>query len=215
MIEFNGIKSLIFDLDGTLIDSSDGVIEATNYALNRIGEPPRRSEEIVAFIGYPLETMFKAFSQKSYKEFWMHFQKKGKGVIAASAKPIGNAGRILKELKKRGYAIGIGTTKMRVHVEQIIRNLGWSTYVDTYVGADDVAEVKPAPDAFLETLKRLEGRPESCVVIGDTINDVIAAKRAGLKVIAVKSIFGDNGKLQAGNPDLIVDSLDEILRLLK
>jgi len=214
MTELNGIQSIIFDLDGTLIDSSAGVIEATNYALKQIGEPPRQPKEITAFIGFPLETMFKAFSRKSYKEFWTHFQEKGKGVIAASAKPIGNSGRILRELKERGYAIGIGTTKMRVHVEQIIRNLGWEPYVDTYVGADDVAEVKPAPDAFLETLKRLGGKTESSIVIGDTINDIIAAKRAGLRVIAVKSIFGNDGELQEGNPDFIVDSLDEILAML-
>jgi len=208
------VKFLIFDLDGTLIDSSQGVAEATNYALEKIGEKRRSVEEIAAFIGYPLEDMFKAFSNGSYDEFWKHFQEIGKTVIAASATPIGNADKILHTLKERGYHIGIGTTKRRIHVAKILRNLKWEDLIDAYVGADDVVKVKPAPDSFIETMNRLGGRTENCLVIGDTVNDVLAARVSGIPVVAVKSIFGHEEELVASKPDYLFDSLDQILELL-
>lgn len=209
------VKYLIFDLDGTLIDSSRGVAEATNYAFEKMGEKQRSIEEIASFIGFPLEDMFHAFSDGSYEEFWEHFQESGKNAIAASARPIGNSDRILRALKKKGYQIGIGTTKRRIHVAKILRNLGWDKLIDTYVGADDVEEVKPAPDSFIETMNRLGARTENSLVIGDTVNDVKAAKMSGIPVVAVKSIFGHEQDLKASEPDYLLDSLDELLELLE
>lgn len=215
MINFDIVRHLIFDLDGTLIDSSRGVAEATNYALEKIGDKPRPVEEIAGYIGNPLEEMFRDFSDGFYPEFWKHFQEIGEKVIADSAEPIGNASKVLSQLKNRGYLIGIGTTKMRIHVSKILRNLGWEDYVDTYVGADDVKRVKPSPDCFIETMSRLGAEIETSLVIGDTVNDVSAAKAAGIMVVGVKSIFGREDELMRSNPDLIIDRIDTLLEYLK
>ncbi len=213
--KLTAVKYLIFDLDGTLIDSSRGVAKATNYALEKMGERTRSLEEIAAFIGFPLEDMFHAFSNGSYDDFWTHFQEKGETVIAASARPIGNADRILRSLKDKGYRIGIGTTKRRVHVTGILHNLGWDNLIEAYVGADDVVNVKPAPDSFIETMNRLGARIENSLVVGDTVNDVLAAKKSGIPVAAVKSIFGREKELVDSGPDYLLGSLDELLDLLE
>jgi len=214
-LKIDNIRHLLFDFDGTLIDSSRGVIIATNYALKALGEPPRTDEEIKRFIGYPLEEMFHSFSNKPYREFWRHFQEIGLGAIAASAEPVGEADRVLDVLFKRGYVIGIGTTKMRVHVNKILEKLHWNHMVYAFVGADDVAKVKPAPEAYQKLLQMLGGKIDDSVVIGDTVNDIQAARAGGLPAIGVSSPFGRENDLQAARPDLFLHRLEELLEILK
>ncbi|RKX23469.1 MAG: hypothetical protein DRP51_00230 [Candidatus Zixiibacteriota bacterium] len=214
-MDFTGRNNLIFDLDGTLIDSSEGVIISTNYALTSIGEKDRTPDEIKNFIGYPLETMFNNFSDKSYSEFWNYFQEKARETVVASTVPIGRSGYVLKELYNRGYKIGIGTTKIRVHIEKILDKLNWRKYIIAYVGADDVTNVKPAPEAFIKAMALMGAGCSDSVVIGDTVNDILAARAAGLPAIAVKSIFGGDGKLKKSNPDMLIENLEELLDIFK
>jgi len=208
------INNLIFDLDGTLIDSSEGVIKATNYALARIDERPRRPEEIKPYIGYPLEDMFKSFSNKSYEEFHTHFQHKAKIVVVESAIPIEGADYMLSQLRKRGYRMGVGTTKIRIHIEKILTKLGWRDFFEAYAGADDVDNVKPDPEVFNKVLNMMGARRDNTLIVGDTANDVIAAKKASLPVIAVRSQFGMDGELEKSSPDKIIERIDDILKLL-
>lgn len=214
-MNLNGIKNLIFDLDGTLIDSSEGVIEATNYGLRSIGEKERSGPEIRKYIGYPLEDMFHAFSVGSYSEFWKHFQEKAKETVVASTVPLDGVDEVIRELSKRGYKMAIGTTKIRIHIEKILRKHNWQDIFHFYAGADDVVKVKPNPEVFIKLLKKMSGNSNDTVVIGDTANDVFAARGASLPVMAVHSPFGMDGDLEASRPDMIIKSLAELLTILK
>ena len=214
-MDFKQRNNLIFDLDGTLIDSSEGVIISTNYGLAAIGEKTREPEEIKKFIGYPLEVMFESFSNKSYPEFLKLFQLKAKEAVVESTVAIGRSGEVLEELYKRGYRLGIGTTKIRIHIEKILDKLNWRKYIVAYVGADDVTNVKPAPEAFVKAMKLMEADATNSVVIGDTVNDILAAQAAGVPAIAVKSIFGGNDKLKASNPDKMINNIEELLGIFK
>ncbi len=214
-MDFTQRKNLIFDLDGTLIDSSRGVIISANYALTSIGDKVRKPDEIIKFIGYPLEEMFNSFSDKSYSEFWNYFQEKARETVVASTVPIGRSDKVLKELYNRGYRIGIGTTKIRIHIEKILDKLNWRQYIIAYVGADDVTAVKPAPEAFIKTMALMDADGSNSIVIGDTINDILAARAAGIPSIAVKSIFGGEKKLKGSNPDRLIDNLEELLDIFK
>ncbi len=214
-MDFAQRKNLIFDLDGTLIDSSEGVIISANYALTSIGEKVRKPNEIKKFIGYPLEEMFNSFSDKSYPEFWHYFQEKAREAVVASTIPIGRSGEVLKELYNRNYRIGIGTTKIRIHIEKILDKLNWRQYIIAYVGSDDVTAVKPAPDAFIKTMALMDADSSDSIVIGDTVNDILAARAAGIPAIAVKSIFGGEKKLKGSNPERLIDSLEELLDIFK
>jgi len=214
-MNFESIKNLIFDLDGTLIDSSEGVIEATNFGLRAIGDKERTGDEIKKFIGYPLKEMFDSFSKESYSEFWDHFQFRAKESVVASAVALDGADRVVRELSARGYNLSIGTTKIRIHIEKIMQKYGWTDLIQFYAGADDVKNVKPHPEVFLQLLDKLSGSTSNTLVIGDTANDVYAAHRASLPIIAVKSAFGRDGDLEISNPDLMIERLDDLLDILK
>ena len=80
------IKYLLFDLDGTLIDSSDGVVEAVNYSLVQMGEPEQPAERIKTYIGYPLSTMYPDFIDAPIDELYSHFQvKAAKSVVNSTS----------------------------------------------------------------------------------------------------------------------------------
>jgi HAD superfamily hydrolase (TIGR01549 family) len=213
-LKFEGIRNFIFDLDGTLIDSSEGVVEATNYGLISLGESPRTPDEIRKYIGYPLEDMFRAFSDKSYQEFWRLFQQKGLEVIAASSKPLDGAHEVLTELIRRKRKIGIGTTKISAHVGRILARFNWQNLISCYIGADNVDSVKPHPETFLKLKELLGGNSQDTIVVGDTAVDVRAARAASLRVFGIKSPFGGYEELEKSRPDIILDNLKDLLLIV-
>lgn len=206
---FENVKHIICDLDGTLIDSSEGVVAATNYALESLGEPPRTAEEIKPFIGYPLETMFATFCKAPIDRLKAAFQEKACHSIVASTRPLPGADEVIRVLHDRGYRLGIATTKFSIHTEGIVKKCGWERYFAALASGDEVARVKPAPDIIQLALQRMGGEVADSVMVGDTINDILAAHCIGLKVIAIASPFGEND-LRAHGPDMFLESFSEL-----
>ena len=201
---------LIFDLDGTLIDSSDGVVAATNYALTQLGLAVRTDEEIKRFIGFPLQQMFAAFTDAPYDQLWAHFQVKAKDSIVGTTVPLPHVEKTLRLLQQQGYRMAIATTKIKVHVDLILEKCGWESFFETTVGGDEVAQVKPAPDAFELALRRLDADRHNSIVIGDTINDVLAARTLQIPVIAVASPYGGHDDLRHAGPTYHIESLADL-----
>jgi len=210
----NRVKNLIFDLDGTLIDSSEGLVKAINYSLEKMGEPPQTPEAIKPFIGYPLEKMYPNFTNAPVDELYAHFQVKAAETVVSSTVALPGVDSTLRELHGRGYRLAIATTKIKVHVNGIIDKFGWQDLFTTATGGDEVERVKPDPAIFQLTLERLKASKSESMVIGDTINDVIAARAVPLTVTAVLSPYGGREKLMASGPDYFVENLPELLRIL-
>lgn len=207
--------NIIFDLDGTLVDSSLGVVEATNYALEQMGQPRREYAEIARYIGYPLDVMFADFTDVSFEALASHFQVKARETVVASTRPLPAAHETVVSLHSRHYRLAIATTKIRIHVDLILYKCDWGRYFAATVGGDEVQSVKPAPDAFLLALKRLGATPQAAIVVGDTINDVLAAKAAGLPVVAISSPFGRDGELESSGADYHIKSITELPDLVR
>jgi HAD superfamily hydrolase (TIGR01509 family) len=206
---FSKTEHIIFDLDGTLIDSSAGVAEATNYALSKLGQPPRSIEEISPFIGYPLEDMFASFCDCPIDELKMAFQMKARHSVTSSALPMPQVSDVLQLLSAAGYKLAVATTKYKLHTEGIVAKFGWRDYFKALASGDEVANVKPSPDVIKLALKKLDADAEGAVMVGDTIIDILAARAAGIKVISIKSPFGRDNLGEAG-PDLLLNNITEL-----
>ena len=209
------IKNLIFDLDGTLIDSSHGVVEAVNYSLRQMGQPEQKPEVIKTFIGYPLEKMYPHFTDAPLKELYAHFRVKAAETVVASTEILPGVARTLHRLDSRGYRMAIATTKIRANVNGILEKLGWQKLFRATTAGDEVNRVKPDPSILRLTLKRLKAEPSETIVVGDTINDILAARAVPMKVVAVASPFGGQEKVIAASPDFFIESITELLDLLE
>lgn len=208
------VRKLIFDLDGTLIDSSAGVVEAVNYSLRMTGQPEQPPDRIKPFIGYPLEVMYPEFTSVPFEELYAHFQKRARETVVQTTVALDGADATVRELAREGYRMAIATTKISRHVQGILELLNWKSLFVAAVGGDDVERVKPAPDAFLKALELLEAQPDEAVVIGDTVNDIAAARAVPMVSVAVKSPYGDDGKMLAVKPDHYLMSVVELPELL-
>lgn len=203
------IRYIIFDLDGTLIDSSVGVIESTNYALTEAGQPPRSPEEIKKFIGHPLEEMFGSFTDAPMEKLKAKFQEKARETMILSAKALPGVDEVLRLLYQARYRMAVATTKYINHTRGIIAKLGWSPYFAVTASGDEVAQVKPAPDLVVLAMERLGASPNKTVMIGDTVNDIRAAREAGISVIAIRSPFG-NDDLNSYRPNLLLPRFTDL-----
>ena len=208
-LRWTKFRNLIFDLDGTLIDSSPGVIKCTNYALAESGDPIRSPEEIKRFIGYPLDEMFPTFSNKPVEQLKALFHELSARVMVKEALALTNTDDALAFLKQSGYTMAVATTKYSQNTRGIIEKFGWSEYFKALASGDEVTRVKPAPDLVQLALERMNTSPDQAVMIGDTVNDILAARNAGVNIIVIHSPFG-NDDLSSHNPDLILDNIAQL-----
>ena len=211
----NAINCLVFDLDGTLIDSSAGVVDAVNYSLRMMDRPEQPPDRIKRYIGFPLEQMYPDFTDAPVDQLYHYFQKRAAETVVSSTVPLDGVAEALEVLNKQGFRMAIASTKIRRHVEGIVTKLGWSHLFEALVGGDDVAEVKPAPDAFRVALERLAAASDQTLVVGDTINDIQAARAVPMRVIAVESPYRERSELVAAQPDYLIESLRRLPSLLE
>lgn len=209
------INSLIFDLDGTLIDSSDGVVEAVNFAFRQMGLPECPPEIIKPYIGYPLMEMFADLTDAPADQLYHHFQARAITSVLDSARMLDNVAPTLHEIRKRGYKMAIATTKIRVHVDAIVEKFGWQDIFDASVAGNEVSQVKPHPEAILLAISRLGATAADSLVIGDTENDILAAQGVPTRVVAVNSPYGGHEKVIALKPDFVVTKLAELIQILE
>lgn len=208
------IQSLIFDLDGTLIDSSDGVVDAVNFAFRQMSLPEVLPEIIKPYIGYPLKGMFADLTDAPVDELYAHFQTRAATSVVDSSTVLPDVEEALAELRESGYRMAIATTKIRIHVDAIVAKFGWERYFDATVAGNDVSMVKPHPEAIHLSIERLKSRPGNSLVIGDTENDIRAAQGVPTRCAAVLSPYGGEDIVKALAPDYVIRRLPELLPIL-
>ena len=211
--------AVIFDWDGTLADTKEIIVHAFQKALSRIR--CRVSDEFLEKrIGIGARNMIKESLETagiSYDEETVENLLKEKTRIHLELTPkvklFDGAVSLLESLKPK-VKIALATMSNRKVIDKILREKGVQRYFDYVLTADEVRNPKPDPEAFLKCAEALKIRPEKCVVIEDSIFGVIAARRAGMRCIAIPSGFYSRSDLEKEKPDLIVDSIREKERIL-
>lgn len=214
-------KIILFDLDGTLTDSSEGICKSLQYALERIGRPVPELKELECFIGPPLKTSFKLYqnlegpeAERAIAFYRERYAKVGK----FENKPYDGIIELLGKLKDAGYILAVATGKPELYAGDIIEHFGMGEYFTEVVGGDLEGKRDRKEDVIREVLKRLsvtaEEACECAVMIGDRHFDVEGAKAVGIDCIGVTFGFGNATELKEAGADYIADSVTELWQLI-
>ncbi len=211
-------KYILFDLDGTLSDSGEGIINSTYHALQKFGITADR-QLLRTFIGPPLRESFAkhfVFDEEQTAEairlYRDHFDKEGffqnelyPGIM-----------ELLEDLRQAGKTLAIATTKAEFYAHKTLKYLKIDGFFakELVVGAHLDGTRANKGEVIAAVLERLGGDAEDKVMIGDRKFDIIGAKANGLDVVSVTYGFGDRAELEAHGPNLIVDSVQELRELL-
>jgi len=216
-LRLQDVKAVLFDLDGTLVDSSEAIMNAVEKVLESRGLICNRAK-VARMIGLPLEDIFSVLVPSlSKEEIWQLVHEYRKYYIAhhlenTTINPL--AQMILRKLKAKGFKLGIITTKYREPVIGVLSYFGISELFDTVVTGYEVIRHKPAPDIVLEAAKRLKVNPKQCVIVGDSPLDVQAGKQAGSFTIAVVSSARTRRHMEGAKPTIVIEKLEKILNIL-
>jgi len=184
-------KAVLFDFDYTLADSSRGVTECINCALQEMTLPVATYEAACRTIGHSLQAALVKLCGQEYEnqadEFIRLFKKRADVVMADMTALFGCVPGTMEQLKMNGIRCGIVSTKYRYRIEDILKREGISNLFDFIIGGDDVSQFKPHPEGLQKAIERLGIAPEEILYIGDSTVDAEAAKRAGLPFAAALS----------------------------
>ena len=181
------IKAVLFDLDGVLVDSLNAWFYVTNDTLKHFGFRPVPKKEFERDFGAPIEyEVKKRFAGKTINEVALEYNlnfKKRKHLV----KLFSHSVEVLKELKKQKIKLALISNSTRFIVMTVLNHYKIRRYFDAVITMNDAKRRKPAPDMVLKACKMLKIAPENAMLIGDTINDMLAAKRAGCIAVGYKT----------------------------
>ncbi|MHA1506462.1 MAG: HAD family hydrolase [Candidatus Asgardarchaeia archaeon] len=210
------IKAVIFDFDGTLVDSVDVIVEAFYLTAKKRGFSVKR-EDIRKWVGTSGPTIVSkvlGIRDKSFQEsFLKECRSKMDELIFEKGwgKVTPNAIETIKELRKRGLKVGVGSGTPKKRLEMFLRHFGILKELDTFAGSDEVKNPKPSPELFILVAERLGVDPKDCLIVGDSVYDVKAGKAMGAKTIL---LIRDENKGLEVKPDFLVTDLKEVLKIL-
>ena len=215
----HNIKTIIFDLDGTLLDTLHDLTASVNYALSAKDLPQRSTDEVRQFVGNGikklieravpehtasdlLDTVFSTF-KAHYALHSMDHTQCYAGVLDT-----------LAELKKRGYQIAIASNKINSAVQDLNKQF-FQRHTAYAIGESKGLDRKPAPDMILHCMAQLQSTPADTLYIGDSEVDILTARNAGIPIVSVTWGFRDRDLLESLQPEYIINHPSELLDILR
>jgi len=221
-LKFTNKELIIFDLDGTLIDSVPDLAVAVNHMLEVLGRDTFNEETIRYWVGNGAQTLVKralsgsteikedldeALFEKALEVFLDFYGKH----LCTNTKTYPNVPGTLRALKSEGYRLAIVTNKPFAFVAPILKNLYLDELFELIVGGDSLEKKKPDPQPLLHVCEVLNVSPDESVMVGDSKNDILAANAAGMRSIGVTYGYNYGEEIDSYEPTLVVDNFADIL----
>lgn len=208
------MKAVIFDLDGTLLDTLEDLTDAVNAALEEYGLPVRSIEEVRNFVGNGIRTlMIRAVGEEThpkFEEIFAFFQTYYKEHTNCKTCPYEGVLEVLELLKERGIKMAIVSNKVDTAVKSL-NEAYFSEYIDIAIGEREGIRRKPAPDSLNEVLSILGINKDEAIYVGDSDVDIKTAKNADVSCISVSWGFRDAKFLKEHGAEHIIEKPMELL----
>jgi HAD superfamily hydrolase (TIGR01509 family) len=209
------VDAVLFDFDGTLIDSSEPICLSFNEALTRHGLKPLADDSIKAAIGRPLRDLFGEQGEQVPVDDLVEEYKRAFAELAPGRAFLMPGVRELISALSRQKKLGVVTSRTSTGTAQILEDLGLFDCFSILVGIEDVEQPKPSPDPVLFALRKLAVLAQNSVFIGDTTYDMEAGRSAGTKTIGVTSGSHNREQLLAAGADFVVNDLITLQNMLR
>lgn len=203
---------ILFDLDGTLIDSTEAILESFHRSLRLHGTEEGISDAMItAQVGHTLETMFAGVGiapeavESHVQTYKLHYRE----ISRFKTVLLPNAREAIEEAS-RFARLGIVTTKTGLYSRELMEHFGVMDYFETLVGREHVEHPKPHPEPILKALEQMKGSAEAAWMIGDTRLDIEASHHAGIRPVAVTSGYDNAEQLRALTQSIESDALNAV-----
>lgn len=216
-------KVILVDLDGTMVDSVPDLAYCVDEMMARLDMPKRGEDSVRLWVGNGVEKLVKralvndldkepeeALFLKARDIFMDLYQDNtaGRSCVYPGIKPG------LETLKAKGYNLACVTNKAARFTEPLLEQLGLSHYFETIISGDTLPVKKPDPGPLFYASGFFRTHPSQCLMVGDSQSDVKAARAAGFQIACMRYGYNHGQDIRLFNPDVLLDSLEEILPLL-
>ncbi|CEA03631.1 phosphoglycolate phosphatase [Pseudomonas saudimassiliensis] len=212
-------RLVMFDLDGTLVDSVPDLAAAVDQVLALRGRPPAGVEQVKDWVGNGALVLVRralagsidhqevdeAQAQAALADFMQAYSGGHSGTTVYEG-----VLKLLGWLRERGVSLAVITNKPERFVAPLLEEKGLGEFA-WIIGGDTLPVKKPDPTGLLHVMAAAGVTPRQCLFVGDSRNDVLAARAAGVKVVAVSYGYNHGQPIALENPDLLVDSLDALI----
>lgn len=212
------LDAVIFDLDGTLIDTPRAIVEMMRDTMTSMGLPPTDTAKIMSMIGLPLEDGVASFLDKPVNhpdvaEFVRRYKARFHEWLVPQAKTLlfPNVRSGLQDLRTSGRKLGVATSKHRASAEAILRSAGIWDLFQSVVGADCVSKPKPDPEMALMVADKLKCAPQNCLMVGDTLHDLNMGRAAQMRTCGVTYGVESAPVLAKADVDFVANNFMEMV----
>lgn len=213
------INTIIFDLDGTLLNTLEDLMDSVNFALDRQGFPLRNLSEIRSFVGNGIRLLMERAVPKDvvgtetfdvcFKDFCDYY----KIHMEDKTAPYEGINNMLGNIKKAGFKTAIVTNKVDYAAQDLCKRM-FGENIDLVVGSSDARPDKPAPDGVYYALEKLGSKLENTVFVGDADTDILTAENAGIPSIGVLWGFRDRDIIEKAGAKYIVETVNDLEKQL-
>ncbi len=207
------IKAVLFDFDGTLINTNDLIFKSYEIAFREVFNRKIEMNEILTLYGKPLYPSLMKYGEEGERLYCI-YREFNETHHDELAKPFPGVFDGIKQLAKSGYKLGIVTSKRPPLVKRGLEILKLTNMFDIIITPEDTKETKPHPEPILLGCKKLNILPENAIYVGDSIFDLEAGQAAGTQLCAVKYSVTPKEALLKFNPEYFVGSVKELAESL-
>ncbi len=211
-------KAVIFDLDGTILNTLDDLYNSVNFSLEKNNLPLRTKKEVRAFVGNGIRLLIERavpekttveITDKCFNDFKAHY----KNNSAVFTKPYENINTVLTKLKNSGVKLAVVSNKADFAVQTLVEDYFPSIF-DFAVGEKENVRRKPYPDSVNCAIDNLGANRNECIYVGDSDVDIETARNANMPCISVLWGFRDESFLKSFSPEYIINDPNEILEII-
>jgi pyrophosphatase PpaX len=208
-----GYDPVIFDLDGTVVDTVELIRDSFRYTVKKVLGRELPESVMLAGVGQPLMPQMQALSPEHAQELYDVYREYNHRRHDELIKPYDGMQAALAQLRAAGRRLGIVTSKSRDTTAMAFRSVGMRDLFGEVVTATDSSAHKPSPEPVLLCVEKLGGVPAEAIFIGDAPVDIVAGTAAGLATAAVTWGLFSRDELVAANPTFVLDSPQQIVAL--